>query len=95
MTRRGHRGTRGLYPPKGVIRVGSDADVAVIDPDARWTVTPDILQYEWPWSRRLGMTLTSRVERAILRGRTVYADGEVVGAPGHGQFLAGRSMSSS
>jgi len=87
--------TFGLYPRKGVIRVGSDADVAVIDPDASWTVTPDILQYKWPWSPHLGLTLTGRVERTILRGRTVYADGEVVGAPGYGQFLAGRGMSSS
>lgn len=69
--------------------------MAVVGLDARWTVTPDVPRYEWPWSRRLGLTLTGRVDGAILSNCTVYADGEVTDAPGYGQFLVCKGVSSS
>jgi len=82
--------TFGLYPRKGIVAVGSDADFAIVDLAARWTLTPDLLHYKHPWSPHLGMEFTGRVERTILRGRTVYADGDIVARPGYGQFIPGQ-----
>jgi allantoinase len=79
----------GLGPRKGVIRIGSDADFAVVDLESTWTLAAADLEYKAPWSPHEGTTIRGRVVRTILRGRTVFADGEVVGAPGGGRCLAG------
>lgn len=81
--------TFGLYPRKGTIQVGSDADIALVDLEARWTLTTALLQYKWPWSPHEGWEITGRVVRTVVRGTTVFRDGEVVGTPGTGMFLAG------
>jgi allantoinase len=78
----------GLAPRKGAIRIGADADFAIVDLDAEWTLTADQLQYKAPWSPHEGTRIRGRVVRTVLRGTTVFADGEVVGAPGGGRCLA-------
>jgi allantoinase len=79
----------GLYPRKGAIRVGADADFAIADLAARWTLTPDVLLYKCPWTPNEGLELQGRIVRTIVRGTTVYDDGVLVGEPGHGSFLHG------
>jgi allantoinase len=82
----------GLYPHKGSIRIGADADFAIADLEERWTLTPEVLRYKCPWSPNAGTEIQGRIVRTILRGRTVFCDGELVGPPGFGRFLHGMEI---
>jgi allantoinase len=77
----------GLYPRKGAIAVGTDADFAFVDPNRRWTFDSKHLQTRSGVSAYLGRTFTGLVVRTTVRGKTVYEDGEVVGACGWGRFV--------
>jgi allantoinase len=80
----------GLYPRKGSLLPGSDADIAVWDLDEEWTVNAAAQQFSKnPWSPFDGRAVRGRVRRTLVRGETVYADGEILAAPGYGRFLAG------
>ena len=78
----------GLAPHKGAIAVGADADLALVDPDRQWTFTREMLQTRSGISPYLGAEFQGAVVRTIVRGRTVFADGQVVGTPGYGRFVA-------
>jgi len=71
----------GLAPGKGALDVGADADLALVDPAATWTIDRDDLLDRHRLSPFLGRTLRGRVVRTILRGRTIARDGRVVGEP--------------
>lgn len=73
-------------PNKGRIAVGCDADFALVDPDSTWTIRAEDSPSQQGYTPFEGIELTARVSRTILRGKTVFADGKVVGAP-QGQFL--------
>lgn len=62
-----------LYPKKGIIEIGSDADLVIFDPAAKWTVENDKLFYLEKWTPLEGRTVTGRVDETIVRGKTVYA----------------------
>jgi allantoinase len=78
----------GLAPRKGRLAVGADADVVVLDPEARWTLTAEQLHSAAGWSPYEGMTLQGRVTHTFVRGRPVFADPLIVGEPGSGRFIA-------
>ena len=80
----------GLFPRKGRIAPGSDADVVLVDADACWTVRDDDIVSRAGWSPFSGRTFIGRAVRTFLRGRLVAEDGEVLAPPGTGQFLPGR-----
>jgi len=77
----------GLYPRKGAITVGADADFAIIAPDTQWTFQPQNLEARSGVSAYLGREFTGQVVRTIVRGRTVFLDGRVVGEMGWGQLV--------
>ncbi len=83
----------GLDPRKGAITIGSDADFAIVETKGSRQLDADDLEYhEQPkWSPFHGMELKVFPIYTVLRGRTVYAEGEVRGEPGDGEFIAGRS----
>jgi allantoinase len=82
----------GLYPRKGSLAIGADADVALLDPEATWTVgTADALHRQ-KWTPYEGMTIRGRVVRTLRRGETIFDDtrqGEerITATAGSGRFL--------
>ncbi|NLL36550.1 MAG: allantoinase AllB [Fretibacterium sp.] len=79
----------GLYPRKGVIRIGSDADLTLFDPSVRWTLTPEMLLHKNKHSPYIGMEFEGRVKATLVRGRKVYDGEKIVAEPGSGQLLTG------
>lgn len=71
----------GLAGRKGVLAAGADADIAVFDPDAVWTVTADDLHFRHKLSPYLGARLRGRVRETWLRGELIYSNGEFPGNP--------------
>lgn len=78
----------GIYPQKGVIAVGSDADVVLIDPSARETIRLGALHSDCDYSVWDGWELNGKVTATILRGSLLVRDGEWVGEIGAGRFVA-------
>jgi len=79
----------GLYPRKGSLEVGADADLVVVDPTQSWTVRDEDIKSRAGWSPLAGRTLVGRAVRTYVRGRLV-AEGDKVMAPaGNGRFVAG------
>jgi len=76
-----------LYPKKGTIMIGSDADLAIVDMDRERKVSTDILRSAQDFSPFEGLTLRGWVECTILRGEAVFEEGEIVGKPGFGQYI--------
>jgi allantoinase len=74
----------GLFPRKGAIAVGADADFALVDLEQRWTFEARDLQTRSGVSPYLGREFRGRVVRTIVRGRTVFVDGHVTGEAGWG-----------
>jgi allantoinase len=66
---------------KGSLDPGSDADIALVRPDARWTLEPGDLRSRHPLSPFVGRELRHRVTRTLVRGHTVQFDGQIVGEP--------------
>jgi allantoinase len=71
----------GLEGRKGAIAAGCDADFAVFDPDAEWTVTADDLHFRHKLSPYLGARLRGRVQETWLRGERVYCAGKFSATP--------------
>ena len=70
-----------LPKTKGRIAVGADADLALVDLKAQFTVRAEDLLYRHRQSPYVGRALTGRVVRSILRGKTVFHDGKIVSQP--------------
>ena len=82
----------GLFPAKGALRPGADADVVLVDPDERWTVRDADVLSKAGWSPFAGRTLTGRAVKTYLRGALVAEDGGIVAAPATGRWLRGAGV---
>lgn len=76
----------GLYPRKGAIAPGFDADICLFDPDERWTVRGRNLHGQAKWTAFEGMACIGRPARTLVRGKTVWNRGQAVASPGHGRY---------
>ena len=76
----------GLYPRKGALAVGSDADIVVIDPAKSWTVSAESHHMSPDYNCWEGWRL-GRVTTTILRGSVLVADGNWVGSRTGGRFI--------
>lgn len=83
-----HAKTYGLYPRKGTIAIGADADVAIWDPERQVTITHDLIQDGSDYTPYEGFEVTGWPVLTMVRGRTVMREGEIVGPKGHGIYLA-------
>ena len=77
----------GLFPKKGTIAIGSDADVVIFDQNAETTFGVDNEHMNVDYSTYEGWTVKGKVETVIQRGRVVIENGEHLGKAGDGQFL--------
>jgi allantoinase len=79
----------GIYPQKGVIAVGSDADLIIYDPHTTTTIRPEMLFTKAKDCDRLYLnrTFQGRVERTIVNGKTVFHNGQIIGERGWGKFV--------
>jgi len=78
----------GLYPRKGAIQIGADADLAIIHPQRRETVTPSRMETNADWSPFEGWQLAGFARTTLSRGEVIVDDYKVVGREGRGQWLA-------
>ncbi len=78
----------GLYPRKGAIVPGADADLVLWDPAKRVTITNDLLQQAIDYTPYEGLEVTGWPMMTLRRGEVVMQDGRVQAEPGSGQFLA-------
>lgn len=79
--------TMNLYPRKGTLAPGSDADIAIFDPKAKKKVDHKKLQTKCDWYPVQGWELAGFAEQTLCRGRVIVENGEFVGQNGYGQFL--------
>lgn len=77
----------GLYPRKGTIAPGSDADIVIYDPEARQTLSAATHHMNVDYSAYEGKEITGRVETVLSRGETVLKAREFTGHAGHGQYI--------
>jgi dihydropyrimidinase len=80
--------TFGLWPAKGSLRVGADADLVVWDPARSQRLDADALHMNTDHSPYEGMEATGWPSLVLSRGRVVARDGTFVGEPGAGRFVA-------
>jgi dihydropyrimidinase len=87
LTATNHAKLYGLYPKKGTIAVGSDADIAIWDPERETEITAGILHDNVGYTPYEGRRLRGWPVMVLSRGRIVIEDGRLVAVRGSGQFL--------
>jgi dihydropyrimidinase len=77
----------GIYPQKGVIAPGSDADIVVYDPQATTEISVETHHMNLDYSAYEGTKIEGKVSTVLSRGRVVIDAGQYLGEKGHGRFL--------
>ncbi|MCB1246390.1 MAG: amidohydrolase family protein, partial [Acidimicrobiia bacterium] len=83
----------GMYPKKGTIAVGSDADIVIFDPGVSWTKSADNHHMDVDYSAYEGMEVEGKVDTVLLRGKVIVTQGEYRGQKGDGRYLPRDKMS--
>jgi len=79
----------GMYPRKGTIQVGSDADIVIWDPSLKKTIRDQDTLSNAKYSTYAGWEITGFPRTTIRRGEIVYDNGKVIGKAGTGKFIPG------
>ena len=77
----------GMYPQKGSLEPGTDADIVIIDPSKTTRIEKDFIRGASDYSCYEGMELKGRIEKVFLRGNEIVSDGEFLGNKGDGRYL--------
>ena len=88
LTSTNHAKTYGLYPKKGTIAVGSDADIALWDPKRAVTISRKMLHGGCDYTPYEGTKVTGWPVSTMLRGKFVVRDGKLAGKAGDGAYVA-------
>ena len=76
-----------MYPRKGAVAVGSDADLVVYDPTAKRTISAKTHHMNVDYSCYEGRQVQGRSDVVLSRGSVIVRDGEFSGRKGHGRFV--------
>lgn len=77
----------GMFPRKGTIAVNSDADIIILDPQAKHTITAEGHHMNVDYSAYEGWELNGKIKTVLLRGKVVIDNGECRAEKGYGQFI--------
>jgi len=92
LTSTNHAKIYGLYPHKGSIGVGFDADIVLWDPNRKETISQSLMHHNSDYTPYEGLAVTGWPVMTILRGSVVCEEGRILGAKTDGRFLK-RSLS--
>lgn len=87
LTATNHARTYGLYPKKGTIAVGADADIALWDPKREVTISQSLMHGGTDYTPYEGIKVTGWPVSTMVRGKFVVRDGELVGNLGGGAYV--------
>jgi dihydropyrimidinase len=87
LTSTNHAKMYGLYPQKGSIAPGFDADIVLWDPNRKETIRQELMHHGTDYTPYEGMAVTGWPVMTLLRGKPVCEDGRILGAAGDGKFL--------
>ncbi|WP_337184028.1 dihydropyrimidinase [Shinella sp.] len=87
LTSTNHAKMYGLYPKKGSIAPGFDADIVLWDPNRKETIRQELMHHGADYTPYEGMQVTGWPVMTLLRGRKVCEEGRILGVPGDGRFL--------
>jgi dihydropyrimidinase len=82
----------GLYPQKGTIAIGSDADIVVFDPKKKVTIRHEDMHSNQDWELHEGFKVTGWPVMTLSRGEIIVENGKVLGKPGRGKMLRRRKF---
>lgn len=77
----------GLFPQKGIVQVGSDADFTIVDLNQSYVLRAKDMYTACGWIPYEGKSIKGRVTHTILRGNVIAKDGKIIGLPGYGKFI--------
>jgi dihydropyrimidinase len=84
----------GMYPKKGTIAVGSDADIVILDPNEKHTLSAKTHHMHCDYSGYEGWELTGKCKTIILRGKVAVDNNKLLVEKGYGQFVKRNKISS-
>lgn len=83
----------GMYPQKGTIAVGSDADIIIMDPDEKHVISAKTHHMNVDYSGYEGRELTGKIKTVLLRGQVAVDNGKCHVEKGYGQFIRRKKVS--
>ena len=83
-----------MFPAKGTIAVGSDADILIFDPNEKHTISASSHHMNVDYSAYEGMELIGKVKTVLLRGQVAIEGGECKLEKGYGRFVKRKTTSS-
>ena len=83
----------GMFPRKGTISVGCDADIVIFDPNEKHTISAETHHHNCDYSGYEGWELTGKTKTVILRGQVAVDNGETLVERGYGQFIKRNKVS--
>jgi len=82
----------GLYPRKGTLQIGSDADFVIVDMKSKYRISNSKTKSKCGWTVYDGTVTQGEAKATFVRGSMIMQDGEIVGNQGYGQYVT-REMS--
>lgn len=77
----------GIYPQKGSLEIGTDADICIFDSSVKWTLEDDNVHSASLYTPYRGFKVQGKAFMTILRGKIIMENGQYYGCPGEGHFL--------